>query len=136
LGLFDPGPELVVLIVLLALLLFGSKKLPELARGIGRALGEFKRGKMEIEREIASEFTEQGASPEETAKNKVVDAAKALGLPVEGRSEQELKSDISHAAGSEEDRLRIVQAAKALGIPVEGVGVDDLRKQISRTVSY
>jgi sec-independent protein translocase protein TatA len=34
------GPDLIV-ILLIVLLLFGSKKLPELARGIGRAVKEF-----------------------------------------------------------------------------------------------
>jgi len=43
---------IVVLIVVAVLLLFGPKKIPELARGIGRALGEFKRGRQEIETEL------------------------------------------------------------------------------------
>jgi sec-independent protein translocase protein TatA len=36
----------------IVLLLFGAKKLPELARGIGQSLGEFKRARDEFEREI------------------------------------------------------------------------------------
>jgi sec-independent protein translocase protein TatA len=36
------GPQELVLIVLVILLLFGAKKLPELARGSGRALRIFK----------------------------------------------------------------------------------------------
>lgn len=39
--------------IAVALILFGgANKLPELARGLGRAMGEFKRGQIEIEREI------------------------------------------------------------------------------------
>jgi sec-independent protein translocase protein TatA len=34
------------------LLLFGAKKLPELARGIGQSLGEFKKAREDFEREI------------------------------------------------------------------------------------
>jgi len=45
------GAELVIIFVVL-LLLFGAKKLPELARGIGRSLGEFKKAKEEFEHEI------------------------------------------------------------------------------------
>lgn len=45
------GPELFFLI-LLVLLLFGAKKLPELARGLGQSLGEFKKARDEFEREI------------------------------------------------------------------------------------
>lgn len=39
-------PE-ILLIVFVVLLLFGSKKLPELARSLGKSLNEFKRGQTE-----------------------------------------------------------------------------------------
>lgn len=45
------GPEMAVIFVLL-LLLFGAKKLPELARGMGKSLGEFKKARQEFEEEI------------------------------------------------------------------------------------
>ncbi|RED87578.1 twin-arginine translocase TatA/TatE family subunit [Cohnella phaseoli] len=38
------GPTGIVMIVLIALLLFGSKKLPELGRAVGRTLHEFRAG--------------------------------------------------------------------------------------------
>ncbi|MCF6192060.1 MAG: twin-arginine translocase TatA/TatE family subunit [Candidatus Hydrothermae bacterium] len=44
-------PE-VLLIFFLALLLFGPKKLPELARGLGKALREFRKTVNEVETEI------------------------------------------------------------------------------------
>jgi len=45
------GPELIV-VLLLAVLLFGSSKIPELARSTGQALGEFKRGREELDQEL------------------------------------------------------------------------------------
>lgn len=45
------GPELI-LIFCVVLLLFGAKKLPQLARGMGRSIGEFRRAKEEFEDEI------------------------------------------------------------------------------------
>jgi sec-independent protein translocase protein TatA len=41
------GPE-IILIVLAILLLFGGKKIPELMRGLGKGINEFKKGKNEI----------------------------------------------------------------------------------------
>lgn len=45
------GPEVLVVLFVI-LLLFGAKKLPELSRSLGRSLGEFKKGKEDLEREI------------------------------------------------------------------------------------
>jgi sec-independent protein translocase protein TatA len=44
------GPELL-LILAVVLLLFGAKKLPELAKGLGRSVKEFKKASNEIEEE-------------------------------------------------------------------------------------
>ncbi len=44
-------PEMVV-IFLIILLLFGAKKLPQLARGLGKSMGEFRKAKDEFEHEI------------------------------------------------------------------------------------
>ncbi|MDA0814509.1 MAG: twin-arginine translocase TatA/TatE family subunit [Verrucomicrobia bacterium] len=46
------GGQEMILIFIVILLLFGAKKLPELARGMGRSLGEFKKAKDEFEHEI------------------------------------------------------------------------------------
>ncbi|WNJ19945.1 twin-arginine translocase TatA/TatE family subunit [Pontibacter sp. G13] len=45
------GPE-VLLILLAILLLFGAKKIPELARGLGKGIREFKDASREIRRDI------------------------------------------------------------------------------------
>lgn len=47
-----PGGSEVLIILVIVLLLFGAKKLPELSRSLGRSLGEFKKGKEDLEREI------------------------------------------------------------------------------------
>jgi sec-independent protein translocase protein TatA len=45
------GPDMMV-ILLIVFLLFGAKKLPELARGMGKAVKEFSAARDEIEREL------------------------------------------------------------------------------------
>ncbi len=54
------GPSELLIIFLIVLLLFGSKKLPELARGLGRGIREFQKAS----REIQSEITRAEYAPE------------------------------------------------------------------------
>jgi len=49
-GNFGAGE--IILILLVILILFGAKKIPELARGIGKGMSEFKKGLKEVENEI------------------------------------------------------------------------------------
>lgn len=53
------GPEMIMIFVVI-LLLFGAKKLPELARGVGKSMGEFKKAREEFEREITRSEEEVG----------------------------------------------------------------------------
>lgn len=46
------GGQEMILIFLILLLLFGAKKLPQLARGIGKSVGEFRKAREEFEEEI------------------------------------------------------------------------------------
>ena len=45
------GPWQILLVLVIILLLFGGKKLPELAHSLGKSLGEFKKGKAEGDRD-------------------------------------------------------------------------------------
>ena len=46
------GPWQIVLVVLVVLLMFGGKKIPELMKGLGRGISEFKKGKEEIKKDL------------------------------------------------------------------------------------
>lgn len=45
----------IMIIVLIILLLFGAKKIPELARGVGKGMKEFKKAIKEVEEDISIE---------------------------------------------------------------------------------
>ena len=47
-----PGGMELAVILLIAVLLFGANKIPKLARSTGQAMGEFQRGRTEIEKEL------------------------------------------------------------------------------------
>ena len=46
-GMGMPGPQELIIIFAIILFLFGAKKIPELARGIGKGMNEFKKAKEE-----------------------------------------------------------------------------------------
>jgi len=64
---YSPGPEWIVVLVIVVLI-FGAKKLPELARSVGKSTSEFKKGMSEG----ASDPDEAGTSvdPEQAAEHK------------------------------------------------------------------
>jgi sec-independent protein translocase protein TatA len=47
------GPWQILLVLAIILILFGGKKLPELAHSLGKSLGEFKKGKEEGDKETS-----------------------------------------------------------------------------------
>lgn len=49
--LMPSGTELLI-IAIVVLLLFGGKKIPELMRGLGKGISEFKKGKDEINKDL------------------------------------------------------------------------------------
>jgi sec-independent protein translocase protein TatA len=72
------GWDLIILLVIV-LILFGAKRLPELARGLGQSMNEFKKAKEEFDKEITK--------PSEPVVSK---PAEALPLPtVSGDSQKQ-----------------------------------------------
>jgi len=47
-----PGPSEWMLILIIVLVLFGAKKLPELARSLGQSMNEFRKAREEFDREL------------------------------------------------------------------------------------
>ena len=52
------GQQEMLIIFVIVLLLFGAKKIPELAKGLGKSAGEFKKAKDEFDREIKNAASE------------------------------------------------------------------------------
>ena len=44
--------EIIILVVVIGVLIFGAKKIPELAKTFGKAKGEFEKGKIQGEKEL------------------------------------------------------------------------------------
>ena len=58
---FIQGQEWIFVIIVVVVLIFGAKKIPELAKTFGKAKGEFEKGKIEAEKEL-KDFKEKSSN--------------------------------------------------------------------------
>lgn len=86
--IFGLGATELVLIVLIIVVFFGAAKIPQLARSLGKAKGEFEKGAREGRDEA---LKAGGKSPED---EKVIRAARELGIPTEGRAVDDIRRDL------------------------------------------
>jgi len=68
------GPWQILLVIVVLVLVFGSKKLPELARALGKAKGEFKKGTAEGEALLKEEDEAKAKSLEQKKEAEKADA--------------------------------------------------------------
>lgn len=83
------GPSELAILVGIIILFFGAAKIPELARSLGRAKGEFQKGARESHKEMAQESTLEAQEEARVRK-----AAAEMGIPVEGRPLSDIKTDL------------------------------------------
>ena len=58
--MFNVGPSELLVIIVIALLVFGPKKLPEVSRQLGRGLREFRRATQDVQNELHGVFNMDG----------------------------------------------------------------------------
>lgn len=87
------GGQEIILIFLAIILLFGASKIPELARSLGKATGEFKKAKQETETELRDAEKSLKEGPDRSSKIKLM--AKDLGISTEGKSDEQLLDEIN-----------------------------------------
>ncbi|MBI2184382.1 MAG: twin-arginine translocase TatA/TatE family subunit [Thaumarchaeota archaeon] len=131
------GNEWIWIAFIAAILLFGSKKVPEIARALGKAMGEFQRGKMEIERELRE------AAAQTTASNMPPTSSpptpfKSEGTHPEGASAPTFATPSSPPSPSEESpaagKGRLLAAAQALGIETTGKTEQQIKEEIRKAM--
>jgi len=59
------GTTEILLILLVILIFFGAKKIPELAQGLGKGIREFKKATREVEEDVSSEVKKLDQSSEQ-----------------------------------------------------------------------
>ena len=65
-ALVTPGPTEWVLILVIVLVLFGAKKLPELARSLGQSMNEFRKAREEFDKELRQAGQDLKGPPQNT----------------------------------------------------------------------
>ncbi len=63
------GPHIIV-ILLIVVLMFGGKKIPELMRGLGKGIREFNDAKNNVRREIEDQINEPSSTTNKPVENK------------------------------------------------------------------
>jgi sec-independent protein translocase protein TatA len=76
------GPWEIALVLAIVLILFGGKKLPELARSIGDSIRQYKKAV-------------GGVESEKSEKEAVLEAAEKLGIDTRGKSVEEIAKEIA-----------------------------------------
>lgn len=61
--MFDSLDDWLIIAVVVGVLFYGSSKIPQLAHSLGRAMGEFKKGRIETEKEIQAAAQKAAESP-------------------------------------------------------------------------
>lgn len=79
------------IVLLVVLLLFGATAIPKLMRSLGRAQGEFRKARSDMDREMAAGAAEATAGPSEESVRK---SARDLGIDEAGLSLAEVKERI------------------------------------------
>jgi len=81
----------VIILVIVAILIWGPKKIPDLARAIGQARGEFERA--------SKEYTTLPPKPAEaTSDDMLIETARKLGISTEGKTKEQISQEIIEKA--------------------------------------
>ena len=83
------GMEWIFIIIIIVVIFFGVKKIPELARTFGKAGAEFEKAKIEAKREL-----DQLKNPTDIGREKLEDVAGSLGIDPANKNDDELMAAI------------------------------------------
>jgi sec-independent protein translocase protein TatA len=100
------GSEWAIIILVALVLIFGTKRLPQVSRTLGKAMGEYEKARQQFQQEMqdANEQARRDAgviktpritSPVATEREKLEMMATSLGIDHAGKSDEELRSLIS-----------------------------------------
>ncbi len=102
--MFGPlGFQEVILILVVALLIFGPRKLPEIGRTIGRTLSEFRKASVELKRSLNAEIADEELRQSDPRKlvRETMDEVKSLGADLTRPTAEIVNAEEPEATASE-----------------------------------
>lgn len=93
------GIEWVLLIVVIIVVFFGVKKIPELARSFGKATGEYEKARTQAKNEL-----QQIKSKEKVGREKLEEIADTLGIDYTNKDDDDLREAIEFAVNKEKEK--------------------------------
>lgn len=92
------GYEFLIIIVIIVVLFFGVKKIPEIARSFGKATAEYEKARIEAKKEL-----DQIRSKEKIGREKLEEIAESLGIDYTNKNDDELRKAIESAVNKEKN---------------------------------
>ncbi len=91
------GLEWVFIIVIVVVLFFGVKKIPEIARSVGRASSEYEKAKIQAKKELNQVNTKDVTDESSIGREKLESIADTLGIDFTNKNDAELRAAIDLA---------------------------------------
>ncbi|TBR09820.1 MAG: twin-arginine translocase TatA/TatE family subunit [Candidatus Nitrosotenuis sp.] len=89
------GSEWIIIILVALFALFGTNKLPDVAKKLGRTVGEFNKTKSEIQNQMSGIANLNITSPVQNERQKLEFMAKSLGIDFAAKTDDEIRKEIS-----------------------------------------
>jgi sec-independent protein translocase protein TatA len=94
------GFEWVILIVVIVVVFFGIKKIPELAKSFGRATAEYEKARIQAKRELQQIKSTEN---EKVGREKLEEIADTLGIDYTNKNDEDLRKAVESAINKEKD---------------------------------
>lgn len=89
---FINGAEWIIIILIIVILFFGAKKIPELARSLGKASSEFQKARIDAKKTIEND--KDLSAKKNVDREKLESIAETLGVDYTNKDDQDLKNAI------------------------------------------
>jgi sec-independent protein translocase protein TatA len=86
------GAEIIIIVIIIAVLFLGIKKIPELARSLGKASSEYEKSRFEAKREMEKIKNQNGTT--NVDREKLESIAETLGIDYSTKNDEDLKKSV------------------------------------------